>query len=90
MQWPPVKEEEDEGEGDDHGLAEQAEDEEAERGEIPGPWGLGFEVCVARVGQECQEPEKGAENVLAFGDPGDGFDVERVPGEQGGDCGAQK
>src|ERR1039458_1414439 len=52
-------------------------------------WALGFELLhIARVSPDREQAEEGAENVLAFGDPGDGFDVERVPGEEGGDEGA--
>ena len=37
---------------------------------------------VTRVGDEAQQPEKGAQHVLALGDPRDGFHMERMPREQ--------
>ena len=37
------------------------------------------------VGQQRQQREKGAQHVLAFGNPGDGFHVQRMPREQRGD-----
>ena len=43
---------------------------------------------VAAISPEGEDEEEAAEDVLAFGNPGDGFDVERVPGEEGGDHGA--
>ena len=32
-----------------------------------------------------EEPESGAEEIFAFGDPGDGFDIDGVDGEEEGD-----
>ena len=49
---------------------------------------LDFGLRVARVRPQRQHEEESAEDVFAFGDPGDGFDVQRVQGEEGGDGGA--
>ena len=40
---------------------------------------------VARVGQQRQQREKGAQHVFALGNPGDGFHMQRMPGKQRGD-----
>ena len=37
---------------------------------------------ISQIEQHRQQPEKSAEHVLAFGNPRDGFDVQRMPGEQ--------
>ena len=49
---------------------------------------MDFGLDIADVSPEREEAKEGAEDILAFGDPGDGFDVERVPGKKGGDEGA--
>jgi hypothetical protein len=41
-----------------------------------------FCLRIAAVGEEREEEKEGAQEILAFGDPGYGFDAERVPGEQ--------
>jgi len=43
---------------------------------------------VPQVGPEAKEEKERAEEILAFGNPGDGFDMQGVPGEQGGNKGA--
>jgi hypothetical protein len=42
-------------------------------------------LCVSDVGQQREKCEEGTEHVFALGDPGYGFDVERMDGEQGSD-----
>ena len=48
-------------------------------------WGWSGVPGIAGIGQEGEQKKEGAEDVLSFGDPGDGFDVEWMPGEEGGD-----
>jgi hypothetical protein len=47
-----------------------------------------FAFCVAGVGVDSEEEEEGAEDVFTLGDPGDGFDVQGVEGEERRDEGA--
>ena len=44
----------------------------------------GFLRGISSVGQKRQEEEEGAQHVLSFNHPGDGLNVQRVPGEQAG------
>ena len=53
-----------------------------------GLWTLDFRLHVADVSSEREETEEGAEDVLAFADPGDRFNVQWMQGEDGGDKGA--
>ena len=53
-----------------------------------GGWTLDYGLRVARVRPQRQEKERCAEQVLAFGDPGDGIDLEGVEGEGSGEEGA--
>ena len=46
---------------------------------------LDFGLRVARVRPQRQQKERCAEQVLAFGDPGDGVDLEGVEGEDSGE-----
>ena len=51
----------------------------------PPPAIAGFvQVCPADPGESGEEVEEEGEGVFAFGDPGDGFDVDGVEGEEGG------
>ena len=47
----------------------------------------GCPLRVTDVGPQGEQAEEGAEDVLAFGGPGDGFDVERMQGKEGSDEG---
>src|ERR1035438_9267163 len=53
-----------------------------------GLWTLDFRLHVADVSSEREEAEEGAEDVFAFADPGDRFNVQWMQGEDGGDKGA--
>ena len=46
-------------------------------------------VDVLDIGPEGEEEEEGAEDVFAFGEPGDRFNVQGMDGEEGGDKGAR-
>ena len=46
------------------------------------------EFHVTGVGPESEEEEEGGEDVLTFGDPGNRFYVQRMPGEECGNEGA--
>jgi hypothetical protein len=48
---------------------------------------LDFRLHVTHVSPKGEEAEERAQDIFAFGDPSNGFDVERVPGEEGGDEG---
>ena len=48
---------------------------------------MGFRI--PRVRPQGEEEEEGAEDIFALGNPGDGFDVQGVQGEQGGDQSAR-
>src|ERR1035441_10058857 len=53
-----------------------------------GLWTLDFRLHVADVSSEREEAEEGAEDVFAFADPGDRFDVQRMQSKESGDKGA--
>lgn len=47
--------------------------------------GSGLGIYVTQVGSQGQQKEKGAQHVFPLGSPGDGFNVQRVPGEERSD-----
>ena len=77
-----IQEKEDKREGHEHGFSHESERQKQDC-EPEATTAVFF--CVPGVAQERQQGEEGAEDILAFGDPGDGFHVEGVPGEQRGD-----
>jgi len=94
---PEIEEEEEEGQGDEHGLGEKTAEEEKEGGGQEGGAAMDGRTldAASRKGPEVAENggegEEGGEGVLAFGDPGDGFDaegMERPEGrrQDGGEC----
>ncbi len=90
LQRPEVEEQENERQRNDHRFAHQAEEEECERERVAAERAdaLATAVGVGGVGPEREQEEAAAHDVLAFGDPDDGFDAERMPGkERGGEDG---
>ena len=97
---PPDEEEDGGGEDAGGGLGEHGAEEEEEGGGVKRPvgfkgaglLGLGFFVGDSEEAEgevEGREKEEAAEAVFSFGDPGDGFDVDGVDGEEeGGEPGA--
>jgi len=41
-------------------------------------------MCVTDIRHQGQQRKKSAQDILALGDPRDGFNMERMPGEQRG------
>lgn len=84
-QGKEIKEEENAGNGDDGGLDESAAEAEEEAG---GEEEASAESGRGAVGEEEEEEggegEEAGEDVLALGEPGDGFDAEGVEGPEGG------
>ena len=84
---PIVQQQQHKRQGDGHGFGQQRQ-RQAEQGQAVESAGLGaFDpglLHVADIGGHGQEPEEGAQNILALGHPGHRFDVERMPGEEGG------
>ncbi len=80
LERPPVEQQQDERQRDEHRLRHQAEGEGEERGEIaarrraPG---------MLDPGEQREHPEERAEEVLALGDPRHRLDVQRVEAEEG-------
>ena len=82
FQGPVVQQQQTERQRHEHRFCHQADNEDQQCQQVPGRFGA---FGVTGVGEHCQQPEKGAEHVLALGDPGDGLDVQGVQGEEGGD-----
>ena len=78
-QRPGIEQEERAGQGDEHRLGHEAERHAG--GDRPHPASARLRD-VARVGAKREQPEGGAEDVFAFGDPGHGFDIHGMHGEE--------
>ena len=82
---PVIEEEKGEGESDEHGFGEETEGHEGGGEPEVTSMGAGGAEGVGGISGEGEEPESGAEEIFAFGDPGDGFDIDGVDGEEEGD-----
>jgi YidC/Oxa1 family membrane protein insertase len=81
VQRPVIEEQEEEGQGDQHGLGHEPEGIQGERRGVP------TLSALLRPPDPCpqrKESEERAEHVLALGDPRHRFDVQRMHREQGG------
>ena len=79
---PDVQEQHQDGQRDEHRLREQGERRAGEDDEVA------RERRAPRVTHACverEEPEEDRQHVLPLGDPRDGFDAQRVEGEERGD-----
>jgi hypothetical protein len=72
---PEVEEQQDKRQRHEHRLRHQAEREESKRSRVPT---YDSAPDVRRISHEGEQHEERAEDVLAFGDPGDRFDVQRM------------
>src|ERR1051326_5106580 len=101
LKRPVIQEKQHEGQGDEHRLAHQTQEKEDGREQIEdgrsyplaSPCSyllspISYLLRIACVGEQRQHEEKGAEHVLAFGHPGNRFDVNRVEREEGRHHGA--
>ena len=78
---PVIQQQENEGERDQHRFGHEPQQKQRERQPVPAaPGALG----VAGIGPERQQPEQGAQHVLALRDPGDRLDVQRMKREKRG------
>ena len=79
LQRPGVEQDHDERQADEHGLGQQPQGEQHERAPrlparaSPGP---------ARIGEQGQEAQERAQQLLALGHPGHGFDAGRMDREE--------
>jgi len=79
---PVIEQQENKGEGHDHWLGHETEDERTHCGHISHGT-LARYVIV--IGQKGAHPEKGAQNVFPFADPDHRFDSQWMKGKQKGD-----
>jgi hypothetical protein len=79
-QRPHIKEQQHDRKRQDHRLRKQTDDEQTDDGQIPAPGRL---RRVFRIREDCEHPEHGAQDVFAFGDPGNRLDAQRMNREHG-------
>ncbi len=82
---PVVEEDQDEGEGNEHGFGHEPQGKEPEGEEIF--FCIRF-FHVEGVSSHGEHPEEGGEDVLSFRHPGHGLHMEGMEGEEGGHEGA--
>ncbi|MCG6537591.1 MAG: hypothetical protein L7F78_23480, partial [Syntrophales bacterium LBB04] len=78
---PEIEQKQDQGHGRQHGLGHEPQGQAGGQGGV-GP-GRGF-LGVAKVGVKAEHEKKPGEHVLALGDPGHGFHVQGMDGEERG------
>ena len=78
-QRPEIQKHQDHGDGDEHRLRHEAQNEEKHDDAIVYPPAC---PAVLHVGKHGEHEEKGAQDILSLRHPGHGFDVQRVEGKE--------
>ena len=81
LERPVVQEQQHEGQGHEHGLAQETQGEESCHQQVTGNRGRPSDV--AQVRSEREREEQAAQHVFPFGNPGHRLHVQRMNGEQG-------
>ena len=92
-QRPIIQQQQDQGEGDEHGFGHQSQGKQPEGGPVIIPAAAVRPVSLPAqpgfgplephpIGHERQEHEESAQDILAFRNPGNGLDMQRVQREQ--------
>ena len=80
LQWPVIEQQQHKGECHCHGFGRKSESEEEQHKTVAPPSRF---FGVKDIRPEGEHPKEAAEQILPFGNPGHGFHVQRVQGEEG-------